>query len=754
MDSARAIRHLDTSARPAGSSRWVYGAILFLGAVTLAVWATMAKRFRDGEGFFETSFCLPIGLAASIALIGAGAISRQGRFAAAAFWFSVAMAGQAVALQLIHAGTNVTYQHYPSVRELVTGAYRWHVAFVVGQTVLVLWASRRWMPGAVRWIASHFHWWQLILIGLFVLGSAATKINVTVPMFAEEVAWATFIQLLGLATVAIGCASIPMTAAADLKERFDRLLTRADDADAFAPRVDLFAIGCGLWVVVVATLLGVYIYERHPHVPDEVVYLQHARYFAEGQLTMKPPPVPEAFDMDLMESEPDRWYSPVPIGWPLFLTVGAYLGSPWMVNPILGGLIVIGGYWVLTDLYGRRFARIATLLMCVSPWLLFMSMNVMTHNATLVSAIAATACVIAARRTDRAIWAWLGGGALGMVALIRPVEGLCIAILLGLWSIGIGGRRIKTGAIAGLVLGSMIVASITLPYNKYLTGSAAKFPIMAYVDKHYGPGKNSLGFGPEKGLGWKGVDPFPGHGPLDAVINNNLNAFSVNVELNGWICGSVLFLALAVFGGRMVRSDRLMLAVIALIVGVHVFYWYSGGPDFGARYWYLIFVPCIALVVAAGRTIAVKLAESSVADGGVRVVAGFAAMMIAALFVYIPWRGVDRYHHFRNMRPDVRDLAAENHFGRSLVLIRGSSRSDDYAAAFCYNPIDYESDATIYAWDRADRPDVRKAVVKHYADRPVWIIEGNSLTGGSFRVAAGPLTAEQVLSESWDDSVQ
>ena len=40
-----------------------------------------------------------------------------------------------------------------------------------------------------------------------------------------------------------------------------------------------------------------------------------------------------------------------------------------------------------------------------------------------------------------------------------------------------------------------------------------------------------------------------------------------------------------------------MLAVIAVIVGLHCFYWFSGGPDFGARYWYLVLIPCIVLAV-------------------------------------------------------------------------------------------------------------------------------------------------------------
>src|SRR4029077_9687084 len=133
-----------------------------------------------------------------------------------------------------------------------------------------------------------------------------------------------------------------------------------------------------------------------------------------------------------------------------------------------------------------------------------------------------------------------------------------------------------------------------------LTGNPTVFPINAYLDKYYGPNRNALGFGPERGLGWA-IDPYPGHSPIESLINANLNISSINVELFGWSTGSLLFIALILFSGTMRRSDYLMLAVIVAVVGTYSFYWFSGGPDFGARYWYLILVPCIALTVSGIR---------------------------------------------------------------------------------------------------------------------------------------------------------
>ena len=130
-----------------------------------------------------------------------------------------------------------------------------------------------------------------------------------------------------------------------------------------------------------------------------------------------------------------------------------------------------------------------------------------------------------------------------------------LALCLGLWSIGLGGARLKFASLAGLVLGTALVAAIVLPYNAALTGSARVFPINHYVDTVYGPGKNDLGFGPEKGFGWRGLDPWPGHSPLQAAVNAQFNTFAIDVELFGWASGSLL-LVLDRARSRRTSADR------------------------------------------------------------------------------------------------------------------------------------------------------------------------------------------------------
>ena len=109
-----------------------------------------------------------------------------------------------------------------------------------------------------------------------------------------------------------------------------------------------------------------------------------------------------------------------------------------------------------------------------------------------------------------------------------------------------------------------------------------------------------------------------------------------------------------------------------------------------------------------------------------------------ALVNYFPWRAIDKYYRYLGMRPGVRELARQHSFDGALVLIRGARRPD-YASAIVENPVDLTSGAAIYVWDRD--PATRDAVLRAFPNRPVWIVEGPSVTKSRYRVVEGPLPA-------------
>jgi hypothetical protein len=62
-----------------------------------------------------------------------------------------------------------------------------------------------------------------------------------------------------------------------------------------------------------------------------------------------------------------------------------------------------------------------------------------------------------------------------------------------------------------------------------------------------------------------------------------------------------------------------------------------------------------------------------------------------------------------------------------------------------YNPIDLRAEAPIFAWDRDG--ETRRRLLTAYPGRPVWLVNGPSVTGRGFEVAAGPLSAAELRHE-------
>ena len=721
--------------------------IIFVACRGLAVaaacvsvtWALSDGRFRDSEGYYCGAICLPIAAAVGLVVWAAAARTSWNRFAA---WLGIALVGQAVALQLIHAGPTVHYQHYALAAEYWKAANIWLLVLLGCQTILVVVAYARRRSAVREAISRSVGVWRFAAILLLVCCVGA-PVSRHVPDYLIELPFAAFVQLLNLATMILLVAALPTDRKAQSASKLNRWFGPADASGATDDiGIGGFAVAGAIWVTAAAAILNAVSYERHPHIHDEVIYLQQARMLASGSLTVPAPPTKAPFDIYLMAFDGDRWYGTPPAGWPAVLSLGVAAGVPSLVNPVLAGLNTIMVAFLVAQLYDRRTARLVVALLCVSPWYVFMAMNYMTHTLSLTCVLAAALALMKSRQTRRASWALAAGVSLGYLSLIRPLEALIMAVLLGLWAIGIGGRRLTVPSVAAFVIGTGAIGAMVLPYNHHLTGNATTFPIMQYNDARYGPGSNALGFGADRGMGWA-LDPWPGHGPLDAVVNTNLNLFSLNAELLGWSVGSLLFVATMLVWGKWSGPDRLMAAVIAGIIGIHVFYWYSGGPDFGARYWYLLIVPCIVLTVRGIHTAAEKLpvAGRGLSESRRQVMIGVVCMSCMTLVNYFPWRAIDKYHHYLQMRPDIPQIASRHRMGRSLVLIRGDAHPD-YASAAAYNPLNFSADAPIYAWGQD--PQASSDAVDAYPDRPIWIVDGPSLTGRGFEVVAGPLTPAQL----------
>jgi len=155
-------------------------------------------------------------------------------------------------------------------------------------------------------------------------------------------------------------------------------------------------------------------------------------------------------------------------------------------------------------------------------------------------------------------------------------------------------------------------------------------------------------------------------------------------------------------------------------------------------------IPLVALTVRG-----IEFLETTFKDANqsARVMVAVLSLSLLALINFFPWRAIDKYYHYLGMRPDIRYLEKKHHFGKSIVLIRGRAHPD-YASAWTYNPLDPQADVPVYAWDQ--NPEIRIQVLNAYPDRPVWILNGPSITHRGFEVVAGPLSVRDLMSKEHD----
>lgn len=616
---------------------------------------------------------------------------EPGRGAPAVFlgWLALGMAGQAAFLVAVDAGKKLHFQH---ARPL---SHAWILAFVaLGAAIVaagVRHARLEWPWGGIRLFA--------VLAGM---AATAATVSRAPGEWVVETVFNLAVQLAALGAFVLAARAAP--------ERLVAAVGRG--VTGAGGRIPLAA---ALLTVAAAAALSVGVYERQPHVQDEVAYLHQARMFAAGRVSMPAPPVPQAFEYFLLDVDRDHAAAAVPPGFAALLAPVVRSNLAWLVNPLFGGLNVWLLYLVLRRFYAPPVPALGSLLLAASPWHLFLAMSFMNHTTVLTAVLLA---VLGLMRGS-AVGAAGAGVALGWISLSRPLDFMVFAALLCAWVV----RRRKLWP---ALLSAGAVAALVLPYNQAVTGNAFSFPLSRYMDRIFGPGRNSIGFGANRGLPWP-LDPFPGHGPADVVVNTQMNASGLNAELFGWASGSLVFLlALAVTRTWNV-VDRWMAAFAAATVAMYSLYWFNGGPDFGPRYWFPMLAPCA--VLTARGVVAMR------ARFGDRVLVLAALLASSAWATFVPWRAADKYRGYLGMTSALRELAERERFGRSLVVVRGPE-FPDYAAVAWLNEADWGGDGPVYA--RETGPEITQKLRAAYPDRALWVVEGPSLTGNGYRVVHRP----------------
>lgn len=690
---------------------------------------------------------------------------RRWGWGEAAGWLALTVAGQAAALQLLAVGNRVRLQHFHGWPDLLSSRRMIFLAIVVLHGILVgfgVWRNVR-RGGLLRLffsgLLSRRQMAGLLLILTFactVIPPAAARALLTEGDLGlslshlTRIGLALFLLMAGTGSLALAAVTLPDPVRQELSAGWQTRTTRW---------LPWLAAG---WVAVVASLLAWYPLAGIPHVPDELSYIFQAKYLATGALFLPATPDPQAFPCPYTLVLDDRWFAAMLSGWGFVLAIGYWLGVPWLVNPILAGAAVLIIHQLVRRLYSRNIADGTVVLLALSPWLLFMSANFLPHTTSLLLLSLGLLGIYRARDDGSLLWAAIAGLAFGAMLHVRALEAAVAVVgAMGVW-FAHGRKKIRLAALAAAALPGLFMVLLLLAYNRTLLGNPFEAPVNRYFDLTVRPGANRIGFGKDIGFGWDGLHVLPGHGLVDVVFNSNQNLYMLHFEQFGWAGGSLLLVLLLFLLGKW-RRDACMWVVLFAQWAAMSLYWFSGGPDYGARYWYLMILPCAVLTIRGALELD-TLAKARLGRGlaGSRIWFFIAAATLIGTVQVTVWRALDKYPNYRGMRPDMRALSREQNFGRSLVFVQGSALPG-YSSAFYLNPPRYDREfartysGPIYAFDRG--PESRELLRNYYKDRPLWIVRTWPIVKNRLVVVAGPVapgepvpsSAEALQSKEVDD---
>ena len=154
-----------------------------------------------------------------------------------------------------------------------------------------------------------------------------------------------------------------------------------------------------------------------------------------------------------MTYEKDRWFSPVPPGWPATLAMGEFSGVPWFVNPVRAAYVssrhisCCAKFVPVARLVSASFS--GTLAMVP-----FHEHEFHDPHRFFVLALAAGLGLARARRTGKSAGhVWLARNRDGYAG---PAAGrIIVAAIVGPWAIGVGGRRLRFPALVTLAVAAL-----------------------------------------------------------------------------------------------------------------------------------------------------------------------------------------------------------------------------------------------------------------------------------------------------------
>jgi hypothetical protein len=482
---------------------------------------------------------------------------------------------------------------------------------------------------------------------------------------------------------------------------------------------------CSIFVLVMASLISFAIYEYVPRVSDEIAQLFQARIFLSGHLTAPSPPLPEFFTYaeDNIIVTP-RWYSQYPPGFPFLLMTGLWIGSPWIINPLLAALSVALLFLLCQQIFDRETAVLSAILFALSPKVLFTSGSLMNHTAAMFFLLLAVTSMVFSVRRQNALLALCSGISLGISLNIRTLDAVLLFLPVGIYSLLMCFKKQTVLKIGSAWLCGFLMMGLTLLfYNYYTTGGPLLFGyIVRWGESHY--------------LGFHKIRGGRIHTPLLGLINTILQIRLTDKGLLEWVIPVSFFILMVLLFVRKTIWDWIFLSIILLNILLY-FFWGWVDQLFMGRFYFSV-TPYFIILAARGLQCLVKMfsGNSNSDQLGQEIKQPFRALLIVGLFIIIsiPVRAGDfglQYNvpHLQVDRSLYQTVKQQN-IHDAIVFIEPQDRQElIVGCGFFMNTPDLNSQDIIFAKDLGEK---NKELLKQYPERKGFMYQHRRQTKKTF----------------------
>jgi hypothetical protein len=476
---------------------------------------------------------------------------------------------------------------------------------------------------------------------------------------------------------------------------------------------DGLALVIAIGACVVAAWASQAVFERIPHLEDELANLWEAEVMAGGKISLPSPDFPRSFMVPFVVDYEGLRFGKYTPGWPAVLSLGARLGVPWLVNALLAGAAAWLTYRLGSRFGGQGVGLLAALLVATSPMLLLLSASLMSHTLSVFLTLTLTlgwldgvAAVPRQPRLPRALPVVVAGLSLGLLALTRPLTAVGVGLPFGFhgaWLL-LRGRREAKRAVLTVGALALVVAGLMLIWQWALTGDALRNPYTLWWSY------DRIGFGPGHGV----IEG--GHTLNQARINTKFSLCVGQHDLYGWPYLSWIFAPIGLLALRK-RADAWLLAgLLPSLVLVYAAYW-VGSWVYGPRY-YVEALGAFSVLSAAGIA---ALAGWLNAHGTSRLRSWSISALVLVLLAlnvgfYLPAR-LQQMTGLYEMSLSARDRLQAAVPAKALIIVHPAHSWNEYGTLLTLTPPFVDGDLLL-AYTRGSEQDLR--LTQSYADRPAY----------------------------------